>query len=286
MTRVADGVARICLMVFGLAALGCVGTDVAGPGEWPQSEADGDEVADEIEGRVGDDPDGDDPDGDHPDGDDPDGDDPDGDHPDGDHPDGDDPDGDDPDGDDPDGDDPDGEDPDGDEDGDEVDGDGPEPVTPLFADPQVEGRYWQNPADEQVFAYFDDAVVYCERLTWGEFDDWRAPTIYELRRLIRGCPESESGGACDWRACIREGVSSAGCRACSTCSRAAFAGPGVDGCYQHEALEGPCRTYWAGPAGTLEGRKSAHVVAFGNAWLGITYDEGHQPFAVRCVRGQ
>ena len=43
---------------------------------------------------------------------------------------------------------------------------------------------------------WDDAGSYCENLEEGGYDDWRLPTIDELRTVIQNCPGSQSGGAC------------------------------------------------------------------------------------------
>lgn len=41
-----------------------------------------------------------------------------------------------------------------------------------------------------------NAQTYCEKLTEGGFDDWRLPTISELRTLILNCPGSMPDGNC------------------------------------------------------------------------------------------
>ena len=76
------------------------------------------------------------------------------------------------------------------------------PGTDIFYD-NDSGLYWASLTDGKVYnqnteeSAWTNAANYCENLVEGGFDDWRLPTIDELRTLIQNCPDTEPGGACD-----------------------------------------------------------------------------------------
>ena len=85
-----------------------------------------------------------------------------------------------------------------------------------------------------------DALAHCDALTFGGLDDWRSPTIDELRSLVRGCYSTETGGSCPWTDECTEDCGDFSCEGCE-----AMAGPGVDGCYWDAAFGGDCSVYWS-----------------------------------------
>ena len=54
---------------------------------------------------------------------------------------------------------------------------------------------WQDPPWDTMTTY-QEACNYCNSLTLGGSGEWKAPTITQLRTLIRNCPVTETGGAC------------------------------------------------------------------------------------------
>jgi len=113
--------------------------------------------------------------------------------------------------------------------------------------------YWNDPAtnltwqDPQKDGYDNadggvepaDAIRYCEEVAFGGYNDWRLPTIEELRTLVRGNPGTETGGECPL---VNDGVSSdMNNPACAP--NTLFGGPGTgtaEGCYWPPELAGTC----------------------------------------------
>jgi hypothetical protein len=75
------------------------------------------------------------------------------------------------------------------------------PETRIFYD-KDSGMLWSAQTDESVYIQnngtrWENAVAYCENLVAGGYDDWHLPNIDELRTLVRNCPGTETGGACN-----------------------------------------------------------------------------------------
>ena len=93
---------------------------------------------------------------------------------------------------------------------------------------------------------WDQAIHLCD-LAYGGYDDWRLPSISELRTLIRGCTDTQAGGDCG----VTDSCTSEECRD-SKCSGCYWGdGPSEDGCYwpsqikPYVELENLCGFFWS-----------------------------------------
>ncbi len=145
----------------------------------------------------------------------------------------------------------------------------------VWSDPSS-GLMWQEPPAAEEMAW-DRAVQYCDNLVLGGFDDWRLPTIGELRSFIRGCPDTMTGGLCGVTdRCLNGGCRTFGCDGCGL-----GGGPGSRGCYWDPLVTGVCHFYWS--SSSVSGSSSyAWFVAFnlGNVHAG---DKVYGTY-VRCIR--
>ncbi|HOI12023.1 MAG TPA: DUF1566 domain-containing protein, partial [Myxococcota bacterium] len=81
------------------------------------------------------------------------------------------------------------------------------------------------------------ALTVCNELVTGGFDDWRLPTIDELRGILYGCDKTKEGGTCGvTNTCWEETCWSES--ACGGC--AMKGGPGDAGCYTDPWLNDQC----------------------------------------------
>ena len=139
-----------------------------------------------------------------------------------------------------------------------------------------DGLTWQNPPPENYMTW-NYAVVYCENLDFDGHDDWRLPTIGELRSLIDGCDATEPGGSCD----VTDSCTDFYCfnDPCEGCE--ALGGPGEGGAYWPDGMTGEISWVWSSsPVADDENR------AWGvNFYSGRLFNDslGNVNYA-RCVR--
>lgn len=139
---------------------------------------------------------------------------------------------------------------------------------------------WENiPKNYKVL--WSVAKNYCLNLVVYGYDDWRMPTISELRTLIRGCSETETDGECE----VTDNCATVNCFDESTCSESCPQGLGPaepNVCYWLTDLGGECNPdiqFWSF---STADDYNAWMVDFDRAsvYLGdYTYNA-----AIRCVR--
>ena len=153
---------------------------------------------------------------------------------------------------------------------------------------------WQDP-QKDAYDYSDpglpqpDALLYCEELVIGGYDDWRLPDIDELRTLVRGNSSTMTGGNCP----LQEGSPKADMTDPACGPAPDYQGPGVGGCYWAPELTGTCdkddpADEGARPLETV----SSTMASDDSFWVGdVLFHEGSVPFNhiysladVRCVR--
>ena len=142
------------------------------------------------------------------------------------------------------------------------------------------GLCWQDPSyfgAGEAGIMWADAVAYCDALELDGQGDWRMPNVDEVRTIVRGCPSTQTDGACT---IVDGSPDTMFSEACDGCSQ--FAGPN-GGCYWAEGFSGQCPgNVWLW---TSSESVDAGIPFFYDpsvARLGRTFDVF--PMAVRCVR--
>ncbi|MDP8257793.1 MAG: DUF1566 domain-containing protein [Candidatus Alcyoniella australis] len=135
----------------------------------------------------------------------------------------------------------------------------------------------QNPPSDEGMTWAE-AKAYCDDLSFDGHDDWRLPTISELRSLIRGCVYTETGGDCN----VTDDCLDSSCRndSCDGCGY--LEGPGSGGAYWPDGMSGPIGWYWS----------SSPVAGYDNYAWGVyfyygyvsSHSTGYYDYYARCVR--
>lgn len=146
----------------------------------------------------------------------------------------------------------------------------------------VNGLLWQrSKADPMTHI---DAGRYCERSRVGSRDDWRLPTVGELRTIVKGCATTAQGGTCQ----IDDACLSRQCRDEECVGCGAVAGPGEDGLYwekgtweyEYGSTQG---YYWSSSAVKDSPVDEVWAVSFVSG--GIVAKERESGGEIRCVSG-
>ena len=130
------------------------------------------------------------------------------------------------------------------------------------------GLWWETPPQGGSLNWVD-SDEYCGNLELGGHEDWRLPTITELRSLVRGCASTELEGPCPAEHGVCQDVA---CQYGCGCSKK-LGGPAEDGCYWPGELDANCWYYtssslvtdWAGNALRVDFRY-ASVNAYGKSY--------------------
>ena len=123
----------------------------------------------------------------------------------------------------------------------------------------------------------------CAELWFDGLNDWRAPTINELRGMIRGCSKTETGGACK---VSDECTDFVDCYDFDDCSSGCVLREGPDdGCFNKagwttDVLRPICNGSFA--VNSVEDRDSSYFVSFLNAGLFVFGWSANE--TVMCVR--
>jgi len=143
-----------------------------------------------------------------------------------------------------------------------------------WTDP-ASGLTWQKtPASGYV--NWQNAMDYCENLNLAERSDWRLPTIWELRTLVRDCYGTETGGPCAVTdACLEMSCQDETCYPCEYGE-----GPS-DGCFGIPELPAGCDYYWSS-SHVADASDRAWAVGFSSAF--IYKPRVYYSFHARCVR--
>ena len=135
------------------------------------------------------------------------------------------------------------------------------------------GLMWEvRPSTEKM--KYKDAVSYCRNQITGRMNDWRLPTIDELRSLIRGCPATQTSDSCT----VTDGCHTYN-KTCSGCT--ARSGPAKSGAFWPIEMQGSVFRYWttkggAGSANTYWNVDFSTGALVGNYFLHLSH--------ARCVR--
>lgn len=147
---------------------------------------------------------------------------------------------------------------------------------------------WTDPATGLMWQKTDEccrnawqALSHCDYLSWAGYSDWRLPTISELRSLIRGCSDTETGGDCGVvDECIEYSCWNNLCGGCTS-----EAGPGPGGQYVVSELESKGDKYWSVSDAYMNSYYYTYHYWYVDFDFGrVDYYWANYEYHVRCVR--
>lgn len=141
------------------------------------------------------------------------------------------------------------------------------------------GLMWQM--NDTGYFLWEAAIDHCDSLVWAGYQDWSLPTLDQMRTLIRGCPDTQSGGACQ----VSDSCVEWDCYDGDVCACEFATGPGPGGRYWPAVMKGEGNSTWTatmGPGGDW-GEDWPWTINFADANIhkGFQTPEGNH---LRCVR--
>lgn len=136
---------------------------------------------------------------------------------------------------------------------------------------------WQEPQFVTQRDWFN-ATEACAALELAGFDDWRLPTLDELRSVARDCAATMTGGSCGVTdACLEVSCSSTACEGCEE-----YGSLEPDGCYRPASFTGDCMTTWTSSL-PPDMPEDAWTVGFGGCHV-RHFPKTQSNLNTRCVR--
>jgi len=136
-----------------------------------------------------------------------------------------------------------------------------------------------------------EALKACSDSRTAGKNDWRVPTIDELRSLILGCPASAPTGACPVHAlttCTDETCRNASCDGCGN-GQGPVTNPlkPASHCYMDASFDWYCNLFWSGTQvkAKVTGDKRSWYVTFYDARIDVPPTMPTSSSGLRCVRG-
>lgn len=137
---------------------------------------------------------------------------------------------------------------------------------------------------------YSEAGKFCSNLDYAGHSDWRLPTIDELRKVVIGYSDVESGGRCKvtskclQNSCVIKGQKNGNDTPCANPDTEIMTGPGPKGCFFDDVWGSYCGKYWS--SSKVQGAQDmAFQLDFSDPAVIATYTAGTSTAGfARCVR--